>query len=91
METPTRLMSRLWVRTLRSWDRPMQEAAPDTPPTVWFPQDEFVDFPAARDPFRAPPSPETRWAMTRCLGHGGASSVRYCEDASCVASRAEAA
>jgi hypothetical protein len=90
METPTRLMSRLWVWTLRLWDRPMQAAAPDTPPTVWFPQDGFVEVPA-RDPFRAPPSAETRWAMTHCLGHGGAASVRYCEDASCVASRPEAA
>lgn len=82
------ILTRLLLAVCRRWDDRMQVAAPDTPVTVWFPEDGFVDR-QPLDPFRAPPTSEMRWAMSRCTGHGGVASVRYCEDKACVQARAE--
>ncbi|MCR6649744.1 MAG: hypothetical protein NVV70_16995 [Cellulomonas sp.] len=87
MNTPTKFLARVWSAVCRRWDDRMQVAAPDTPLTVWFPEDGFVE-PTQRDPFRDAPTAEMRYAMTRCTGHGGVTSVRYCEHASCVAAMA---
>lgn len=83
------ILTRLLLVVCRRWDDRIQVAAPDTPRTVWFPEDGFVEPPAQRDPFRSKPTSEMRWAMTRCTGHGGVTSVRYCEDKACVKARAE--